>query len=445
MDSSRSSSQQRATQEPQAFYARDNGTGSHYDLNRGRSTTKKENMNFSRHTELVKNIQRVDDSGAISGALKLGSSSSTSLLLPQRSREASVHSLHSGNEDRLRPNRFRHPMNAYNNDATFETIAPNLLYQKYQQSQQQLVHESRRGSVQPSTMTIHSKANSLKRVSVSVSMDSDLVPAFDDMRMDIGDEHVSDEPQAVDATDGFSTSDVDNRYTTDSADLNLGTVGSSPGSPQMEQPDESMFAKTPQTIGRIQHRITALKALQDHDDQTTWRSQFLNIEQKTLLNSTNNELQSLRRSNYRPLLQSVQRMFRSQDDSTLHGSDHHDPEYHFIKPYNPLMTMDSPHTLVKNREPAMDKLKDLLHKSSKIVDSLWVDAPMSNKSSTSTGFQGSPALSNAMHLETIPSPENMFNSQHAELNVISEQFGQYQLNKPHLVQRLSDASPRTVV
>jgi hypothetical protein len=337
---------------------------------RGRSTTKKE-MNFMRAPELVKNIQRVSSTSSphtlhnahLKGAYE---------LLP-RSRDASIHTMSSTNttDENRRSSRFRHPMNAYNTNSTVETVVPNhtnILHQKFHS---QRTHDEKKQIAH--TNANQSKSSSLKRQSMSVSMDGDLVPAFDDLRMDFGeDESVKD--------GDYTSSDVDNRYgeSLDSNNLDSSTSDTTGLEESLKKSlDESsgdVWSRQP--VGRIQHRITALKTLKEHDDELSWRPDFSSIEQKTLLNYLNNELQSLRRSNHKPLIQSVQRVAKFGDDTTWKG--YNSSDKFLIRTYHPLMNGE-PHAAAK-KTPDMDKLKDLLKKSGSVIDSLWVDEPSkSNK------------------------------------------------------------------
>lgn len=330
-------------------------------------------LGFIRAPDLVKNIQRT--------------SPSQRSFEPFPSTNASRHTSKSGRSTAYAADsresmssRFKHPMNAYNNDATFETIVPNhtnMLHQKYQSNAQ-----GSQARIQPQ-----------KRESISLQMDGDLVPAFDEMQMEFDDDR--------DDKSGYS---ITRSSETDTASVPEGTF-------------EIIHNGAHQT-GRIQQRITALKALQEHDDQG-WRQGFSNIEQKTLLNSLNNELQTLRRSNYRPLLQSVQRLDQRAKE-----------EEQITKAYSAI-PIDYP----KRREPQLDKLKILLTKSSQLVESLWVDEPRSNKSSTSTD-PSQMSYPNAMTIQTIQ------NDGYHHLN----DFEGFQLNKKsHLGSHISEHSPRTVV
>ena len=418
---------------------------------RGRSATKRD-VTFKRHTELVKNIQRVESQPPY-----------------VRSRETSVHSVHtanSGGETRS-TQRFKHPMSAYNNESGVDTIAPSKLYKHYQLQQ---ASESRRSVSHVPPAAVHNRlsarSHTCRTKDTTILLDNELVPAFDAMRMDL-------EEDADGGSDGRS-SNVNGHGSDDDDDYSISEDGSMHDlhvsididNRALEDFNDttevnSRRLQIPQTQGRIQHKITALKLMQESEEQNTFKRQFSTIEQKTLLNSLNNDLQSLRRCNYRPMLDSVKRVTRRNVDDVREG-DNHSEHYGFVKTYSAMEPIDfnqgpKPHYKhhSKASEVDIDRLKILLGNSVKVLESLWVDEPeryISNKSSTTTGQSQSQGSSLSRHLhqmtfETI-AEDGTFDLMDVKHNTdggnLRAQLDGYELNKPHIAQRLSGPSPHTM-
>lgn len=225
-----------------------------------------------------------------------------------------------GKVNEFRPNRYRHPLSAYTNDQPIEAIVPNhSLYLKYQ-------NQSTRTSKATLVSKEHEGSKSTQRTSISVSMNNEMIPAFNDLKMDLDDEDNED-----DRISYLSSVSNDNKFA-ESLELlkNL----------EKQKHKEIIIDEEKKiNIGRIQQRINNLKMFDIEENKS---NVFSSIEQKNLIESLKKELQNLRRFNYKPILEALRRISTDYELNT-----------------------------VKDSEVNIKRLKTLIKTSSSIVDELW--------------------------------------------------------------------------
>lgn len=284
-------------------------------------------------------------------------------------------------------NRYRHPMSAYNSNEAVDTIVPNhsnILYQKYQKPPI---------SSKPSN---ESKASLLQqyqtpRSNISVSMDQDLIPAFNDLTMELG-EAMNDHIEKNVGTFKVDNSYIDSKPNSTKSDGNsessslLNGLSSSPEEPILkssvseatedQKKDQKFPPKQVEKFGRIQQRVNFLKRMKDEESNSIWKS--LSVEQKTFFESLNNDLRNLKRSNYKPFRDSLERTYAIafEDKQVFDSSASVTSKQYLLKTYNPLKESKPHFTQQKQitkptKEIDINKLKNLLPHSIRVAETMW--------------------------------------------------------------------------
>lgn len=408
-----------------------------------------------RPPELVRNIQSRGSLSETQPTFMGSRETSAHTLQSQTSHESrKSYNAHAG-----RTNRFKHPMNAYANDQQLETIVPHhtsILQQKYRQRSSDFIRPA--ASTRTSSGNVTQLSERSARQSISINMGGDLIPAFDDMNMDmdeneeaenvddiVGAEHIEHADNALSATTSltdavFPTADVISKPTEER------TLHS-------EVASESKPAnKRQQQMGRIQQRIQHLKTLKDSDEEHGWSAGFSNVQQKTLLDSLNYDLQSLRRYNYRPLVSSLERIeslnIEKTSTKTAMNGPNPDPS---LKSFHPLMSdlratqrNASTTSNIQRKKPVdTEKLQRMLRKSSEVTRSIWLEASKPVSLSKATTMSSDGTYSKDFDLRTINTKGSF--AANGELDRIHENFAGFKIG--HTIQHLSsgssDPSPKT--
>ncbi len=341
-------------------------------------------------------------------------------------------------------NRFRNPISAYSSNEAVDTIVPNhsnILYQKYQRPS--ITSKPSTESKAPSTISQYQTPRS----NVSVSMDQDLVPAFNDLKMELGD---AMNDQIDKQTDTFQT---DNRYVNSDSNSTksnnsenpslLNDANTSPEEPIFKTSisegisDEKQLPKHVEKFGRIQQRVNFLKQMKDEDsNNSAWKS--LSVEQKMFFESLNNDLRNLKRSNHKPFLKSLERTDQS-EKQVLNSSASVTSTQYLLKTYNP-MTEGKHHSLAKphptpTKEIDIGKMKQLLNQSTELAEMMWeaeeekyrpsqITFKSENKSSTDTAV--SSLNSEAFSVKLVS-----HTYEPKDLDAIKESFDGYEISTTH--------------
>ncbi|CCH45546.1 Telomere-associated protein RIF1 [Wickerhamomyces ciferrii] len=368
---------------------------------RGRSSTKKASTKGElkwdyqfRPTEVVKNIQK--------------SSGHSSLLEKSRSREGSIvrlkefdpyndkkrsSSLATISYKRPGPSRvnsgirssnnYKNPMSAYASNEEIDTIIPNhssILYQKYLRPST-LVHSS-----EPTTKS-NTTQNTPRNTKNSVALPHDLLPAFENVNIDLDDEdHREQEDEDEDEFNALDLSEFDNKFTDSNPNsIKIDSERSSLNSTETKKSKEDKLLKIStaqqkpiEKHGRIQQRLNYMKELNEENYQNSnqkWLTHE-NFHQKLFLESLNNDLRSLKRSNHNPLYKSLK---RTQDiDHKLQDSSASISSQSLLKSLDSntkSMKKETNFTSIKkNKYPDIQKLKDLLPKCHDITSQLWTNS-----------------------------------------------------------------------
>jgi hypothetical protein len=353
-----------------------------------------------------------------------------------------------------RSSRYRHPLSAYSSDHVVEAIIPNhsnMLYQKYQRSHD---GEKSTGSISSGIDSRFGSrdygSKSTQRTNLSVSMHNDLIPAFNGMKMDLGqnqeeeDDLCDNHSYASQSSNGF-----DNKHA--SSELMKALEG------KQHEPKETAASSVPSSsgesecnqsksnIGRIQQRINDLKSLTRTEGDERLNRGFSSIQQKVLIESLKNELISLRRYNHKPVLDALRRISK---DYTLISQPktkiNNDVAAHYgailtksvmITPVRSPASSDYKPSGSNKKEANIQKLKTLLKASSSIIEELWEDTPLQTAPLTS-GLASS-------EYDNIPQPSA--NDSLPETRYLKEQLENFQYGNGNAVNHSVsfDPSPRT--
>lgn len=365
-------------------------------------------------------------------------------------------------------NRYKTPMSAYSSNEAVDTIVPNhsnILYQKYQRPSivSKNSHESK-----ISTHNNNRSNYQTPKSHNSVSMGChDLVPAFNDLTMELGeamneniDDHNNKEHDIFEIDNKFSdsqpastksnanseNSSLNDVLQDNSSDITRKNSLSEILKEDVNQKFEKQQHKGVEKFGRIQQRVNYLKQMKDSEESNStskWKN--LSIEQKMFFESLNNDLRNLKRSNYKPLHDSLIRTNRELDDNKLLDSSASITSQYLLKTYNPMKNQSvttkpqhqqQHHTnSIKPREPDIPKLKSLLSQSNQIAQQMWIsekEHPLTSqttskserldKSSIDTAFSSLNSDSLSVKLVT-------HTYEPKDLDAIKESFDGYEINQ----------------